>query len=62
VQNGYVDNVPVERVKEFQAGLTEFLTTRKGELLGKIAKEKALSAALTADLKAAVDQFKETWR
>ena len=62
VQNGYVDNVPVERVKEFQAGLTEFLTTRKGELLGKIAKEKALNAALTADLKAAVDQFKETWR
>jgi len=62
VQNGYVDNVPVERVKEFQAGLTEFLTTRKGELLGKIAKEKALGAALTADLKAAVDQFKETWR
>jgi F-type H+/Na+-transporting ATPase subunit alpha len=62
VQNGYVDNVPVDRVKEFQAGLTEFLTTRKSELLGKIAKEKALSAALTADLKAAVDQFKETWR
>jgi F-type H+/Na+-transporting ATPase subunit alpha len=62
VQNGYVDNVPVDRVKEFQAGLTEFLTTRKAELLAKIAKEKTLSAALTADLKAAVDQFKETWR
>jgi F-type H+/Na+-transporting ATPase subunit alpha len=62
VQNGYVDNVPVDRVKEYQAGLTEFLTTRKRELLGKIAKEKALSAALTADLKAAADQFKETWR
>ena len=62
VQNGYVDNVPVERVKEFQAGLTEFLTTRKGELLGKIAKEKTLSVALTADLKAAAEQFKETLR
>jgi F-type H+/Na+-transporting ATPase subunit alpha len=62
VQNGYVDNVPVDRVKEYQAGLTEFLTTRKSELLGKIAQEKALSPALTADLKAAADQFKETWR
>ena len=62
VQNGYVDNVPVERVKEYQAGLTEFLTTRKSELLGKIVQEKALSVALTADLKAAADQFKETWR
>src|SRR4249920_1480452 len=29
VQNGFVDDVPVERVKEFQAGLTEFLTTQK---------------------------------
>ena len=29
VQHGYVDKVPVERVKEFQAKLTDFLTTRK---------------------------------
>ena len=62
VQNGYVDNVPVDRVKEYQTSLTEFLTTRKPELLRKIVQEKALSAALTADLKAAADQFKETWR
>ena len=32
VQNGYVDDVPVERVKEFQTKLTEFLTTRKGRV------------------------------
>src|SRR6516162_11128460 len=62
VQNGYVDHVPVDRIKEFQASLTEFLTTRKAELLRKIAEEKALSADLTAELKAAVDQFKETWK
>ena len=61
-QNGYLDDVPVERVKEFQAKLTEFLTTRKPELLKSIAREKALSPALTADLKAALDQFKETWK
>ena len=29
VQNGYVDGVPVERIKEYQARLTEFLTTSK---------------------------------
>jgi len=62
VQNGYVDDVPVNRVKEFQAKLTEFLTTRKAELLGKIAQEKVMSAGLTTELKAAADQFKETWR
>jgi F-type H+/Na+-transporting ATPase subunit alpha len=62
VQNGYVDDVPVNRVKEFQSMVTEFLCTRKPELLGKISGEKTLSAALTAELKAAADQFKETWR
>jgi len=62
VQNGYVDHVPVDRIKEYQNSLTEFLTTRRAELLRKIAQEKALSAALTADLKAAADQFKETWK
>src|SRR4029450_957430 len=29
VQNGYADDVPVERVKEFQTQLTDFLGTRK---------------------------------
>jgi F-type H+/Na+-transporting ATPase subunit alpha len=62
VQNGYLDDVPMERVKEFQNKLTEFLFTRKTELLGRIAKEKALSAELIAELKSATDQFKETWR
>jgi len=61
VQNGYLDDVPVERVKEFQNKLTEFLTTRKTELLARIATEKALSAGLTGDLKSATEQFKGTW-
>jgi F-type H+-transporting ATPase subunit alpha len=62
VQNGYMDDVPVNRVKEFQSRLTEFLSTRKAELLGKIAQEKTMSPALTTELKATADQFKETWR
>jgi F-type H+-transporting ATPase subunit alpha len=61
VQNGYLDDVPVNRVKEFQAKLTEFLSTRKPELLQKISAEKALSAVLSAEVKAAIDQLKETW-
>ena len=58
VQNGYVDEVPVERVKEYQVKLTEFLTTRKTELLAKILKEKALSDALTNELKTTAEEFK----
>ena len=62
VQNGYVDEVPVEQVKEFQNKLAEFFTTRKMELLAKIVKEKALSDALTAELKAAAEEFKPTFK
>jgi F-type H+-transporting ATPase subunit alpha len=62
VQNGYMDDVPVERIKEYQAKLTEFLTTRKDELLRKVAQEKQLSPALTNEMKAAAEQFKEAWK
>ena len=62
VQNGYVDQVPVARVKEFQNKLTEYFTTRKGQLLAKIGREKALSDELKAELKAAADDFKQTWQ
>src|SRR5436190_18102138 len=51
VQNGYVDDVPVDRVKEFQSRVTEFLSTRKVELLQKIAAEKTITPELAADLK-----------
>jgi len=62
VQNGYVDHVAVERIKEFQLTFTEFLNTRKPDLLRKIGQEKALSPALTLELKSAADEFKETWK
>ena len=61
-QNGYLDQVPVARIKEFQNKLTEYFTTRKGQLLAKIGREKALSDELTAELKAAADEFKQTWK
>jgi F-type H+-transporting ATPase subunit alpha len=61
-QNGYLDQVPVARVKEFQNKLTEYFTTRKTELLAKIAKEKAISDPLKAELKAAADEFKQSWK
>jgi F-type H+-transporting ATPase subunit alpha len=62
VQNNYTDAVPVDRMKEYQAKWTEFLSTRKADLLRKIAHEKTLSDNLQAELKAAADEFKLTWK
>jgi F-type H+-transporting ATPase subunit alpha len=62
IQNGYMDDVPLNRVKEFQSKLTEFLTTRRAEVLKSIDREKTLTKPITAELKAASDQSKEVWR
>ena len=64
VQNGYVDDVPVERIKEFQADWTEFLTHAASPALldRRSASRRRSSPELTADLKAAADQFKQTRR
>ena len=61
VQNRYLDDVPVPRVKEFQAKWMEYLTTRKTALLTHIAEQKVINDALKAELTAAADEFKTTW-
>jgi F-type H+-transporting ATPase subunit alpha len=62
VQNNFMDDVAVDKIKDFQAKLTEYLTTRKSELMSKLQKEKAVSEALAGELKAAVTEFKQTYR
>jgi F-type H+/Na+-transporting ATPase subunit alpha len=62
VQNGYMDDVKVQRVRDCQAKLTDFLTARKAELLSRIGREKKLDDALIAELKAAAEQFKQGWK
>jgi F-type H+-transporting ATPase subunit alpha len=61
VQNKFVDDVPVDRIKEFQNKLTEYLTTRKADLLKKLSVEKAISDALAGELKTVVTEFKQTF-
>jgi F-type H+/Na+-transporting ATPase subunit alpha len=61
VQNGHVDHVAVSRMKEFQARLTEYLTTSKAALLERIAAQKTLDDALVNELKSAAEQFRPLW-
>src|SRR5712671_2648732 len=62
VQNALMDDVPVEKIKDFQTKLTDYLTSRKADLMSRISKEKALSDALIAELKATVTEFKQTYK
>ena len=62
MQNNMLDDVPVEKVKDFQAKMSDFLSTRKAPLMGKVRAEKAFSDALAAEMKAALTEFKQTYR
>jgi F-type H+-transporting ATPase subunit alpha len=57
VQNGYFDKVKVEDVKSVQAKLSDFLTNRKASIIAEIQSKKAFDDALSAQLKAAVEEF-----
>ncbi len=62
MQNGYVDPVPVDRVKEFQLKLQDWLQTRKESLLRAIREKRQLDEDLESQLKAAMEEFKTTWQ
>src|SRR6201993_2881555 len=62
MQNGYMDVIPVDRIKEFQLKLQDYLQTRKESLLISIRDKKQLDEGLEGQLKATLDEFKLTWQ
>ena len=62
MQNGYLDPVPVDRVKEFQTKLQDFLQTRKESVLAAIRTKRALDKDLEAELATALNEFKAIWQ
>jgi F-type H+-transporting ATPase subunit alpha len=62
MQNSYFDEVPVDRVKEYQTKLNEFLVTRKEAVLKAIRDKKQIDKEVEDQIRAAIDEFKSTWR
>jgi len=62
MQNGYVDPIPVDRVKEFQLKLQDWLQTRKEGLLKAIREKGQIDQDLESQLKSAMEDFKATWQ
>lgn len=62
MQNGFLDDVDVERIGEFQAAFEEFLTTRKADVLQLIADDKAITDAVKSGLTQAIEDFKGSWK
>ena len=61
MQKGNFDDVPVNRVREFQAALEEYLNTRKAALIEKLGNEKTLDGN-EDEIKSAIADFKSSWK
>ncbi len=59
--NGYLDPIPVARVKAFEEGLLALLRTKNADILDKIRDSRDLDDATAAKLKATVDGYAKTF-
>jgi F-type H+-transporting ATPase subunit alpha len=62
IQNNHMDDVPVDKIKDFQGKLQDFFSTRKDSILTAIREKKAIDDTITADLKGAVEEFKQSYK
>ncbi|MEO6865908.1 MAG: F0F1 ATP synthase subunit alpha [Gemmatimonadaceae bacterium] len=60
VTNGFVDEVPVAEVRDWEQGFLQFMAAQFPQVGEKIRTEKALSKDLEAELKRAIERFNAT--
>jgi F-type H+-transporting ATPase subunit alpha len=58
VTNGYLDDVQVEHIRQWERDLLDYLESSHPEVLKDIRTKKALDDDLTGRLKAAITSFK----
>jgi F-type H+-transporting ATPase subunit alpha len=59
--NGYLDRIPVDRVRAFEEGLLTLMRSQHQDILDTIRDTKDLEDATAAKLKAAVDAYAKTF-
>ncbi|ODN72528.1 ATP synthase subunit alpha [Methylobrevis pamukkalensis] len=59
--NGYLDAIPVNKVRAFEEGLLRFLRDKHADILDGIWAQKSLTDDLKARLKSAVDAFAKSF-
>ncbi len=59
--NGYMDDVPVERVGECEAAFLEHMRSSHGDLLAKIVEHGRLEDDMIEALQKAAEDFKKNW-
>lgn len=59
---GYMDDVAVENVPDFESKLLDFMRDRKSEVMNKLAETDDLTEEVETGLKAAINEFKQGYR
>ena len=59
--NGFIDDLPVEKVKEFENKLLNSIKTTNAELVNKLAKEKNFDDKMESEMKDAIADFKKSF-
>ena len=60
--NNLLDDVPLAKMREFEAGLYKFMDAGHPEVGNSIAREKDLNPATSEALKGAIQEFKQTFK
>ena len=60
LNNGFLDDVPVEKVQAFEAAFHKFMESNKPEIAAKLMDEKTITDDTAATLKTALTDFKNT--
>jgi F-type H+-transporting ATPase subunit alpha len=59
--NGFADEVPIDRMIDWETSLLRYMETSQGDIMKTIAEEKQISEETEARLREAIAVFNETW-
>ncbi len=60
--NGYLDNIPVEKVREFEVRLLQEMKARHKKVISEIAEKKVLDEKLTKELEKILKDFTKSFK
>jgi F-type H+-transporting ATPase subunit alpha len=59
VTNGFLDQIPVNRLRDWESGFLEFVEKQFPQVSQRIRSEKVLSKENEADMKRAIESFNQ---
>ena len=59
---GYMDDVPVDKIADFEGKLLDFMRDRKSDVMQKLEASNDLTEEVESGIKAAITEFKQGYK